>query len=69
MIDFLLSADVERKLAEMPSAQIPLGSDLQDVPTPWATLLKDAPPKDLPVEAIAKSRSDLIELLRRLELH
>jgi iron(III) transport system substrate-binding protein len=69
LIDFLLSADVERKLAEMPSAQIPLGSDLQDIATPWAMLLKDAPPKDLPVETIAKSRKDLIELMRRLELH
>ena len=69
LIDFLLSAEVERKLAAMPSAQIPLGSDAQDVFTPWATLLKDAPPMELPVETIAKSRSDLIELLRRLELH
>ena len=68
LIDFLLSADVERKLAEMPSAQIPLGIDLQDVPTPWALMLKEAPPMELPIEAIARSRGELIELLRRLEL-
>jgi iron(III) transport system substrate-binding protein len=68
LIDYLLSADVERRLAEMPSAQIPLGDDLRDVQTPWVMLLKDAPPEDLPVEAIARSRKELIELLRGLGL-
>jgi iron(III) transport system substrate-binding protein len=68
LIDFLLSAEVERKLAEMPSAQIPLGTDLQDVATPWAAMLRDAPPMELRIEAIARSRGELIELLRRLEL-
>jgi len=40
LIDYLLSAEVERRLAEGPSAQIPLGSDLADVRTPWADLLR-----------------------------
>ena len=39
LIDYLLSAEVERRLAEGPSAQIPLGTDLADVRTPWADLL------------------------------
>jgi iron(III) transport system substrate-binding protein len=68
LIDFLLSADVERKLAEMPGAQIPLGTDLADVVTPWTAMLKDAPPRELPIDAIARSRKELIELLRGLGL-
>ena len=40
LIDYLLSAEVERRLAEGPSAQIPLGTDLADVPTPWGNLLR-----------------------------
>lgn len=68
LIDFLLSAEVERKLAEMPGAQIPLGADLADVEMPWSAMLKDAPPRDLPIEAIARSRKELIELLRGLRL-
>jgi iron(III) transport system substrate-binding protein len=68
LIDYLLSADVERRLAETDGAQIPLGEDLHDVQTPWAALLKDARAKPLPVEAIARSRKDLIELLRGLGL-
>ena len=35
LIDYLLSAEVERRLAEGPSAQIPLGADLADLRTPW----------------------------------
>ena len=68
LIDYLLSADVERRLAEMPSAQIPLGTDLADVQTPWDALLEAHPPADLPVVAIAHARRDLIELLRGLGL-
>lgn len=68
LIDYLLSADVERKLAEMPGAQIPLGMDLADVATPWSAMLQDAPPRDLPIESIARSRKELIELLRGLGL-
>jgi iron(III) transport system substrate-binding protein len=68
LIDYLLSPDVERKLAEMPCAQIPLGTDLADVQTPWAALLKEHPPAQLPIDPIARSRKDLIELLRSLGL-
>jgi iron(III) transport system substrate-binding protein len=38
LIDYLLSAEVECRLAEGPSAQIPLGTDLADVRTPWDDL-------------------------------
>jgi iron(III) transport system substrate-binding protein len=68
LIDYLLSAEVERQLAEMPCAQIPLGTDLADVRTPWAALLKDHPPAQLPIEPIARSRKELIELLRGIGL-
>jgi iron(III) transport system substrate-binding protein len=68
LIDYLLSADVERRLAEMDGAQIPLGEDVKDVVTPWASLLKDATMKPLPTEDIARSRKELIELLRGLGL-
>jgi iron(III) transport system substrate-binding protein len=68
LIDYLLSADVERRLAGTDGAQIPLGEDLRDVTTPWAALLKDVRAKELPVEEIARSRKELIELLRGLGL-
>jgi iron(III) transport system substrate-binding protein len=65
LIDYLLSAEVERQLAAMRSAQIPLGVDLADMSTPWDALLRDSPPAELPVRAIAAWRKELIELLRR----
>jgi iron(III) transport system substrate-binding protein len=65
LIDYLLSADVERQLAQMPSAQIPLGEDLRDVETPWTKLLAGAPPQPMPVKQVAARRSELIELLRQ----
>jgi iron(III) transport system substrate-binding protein len=65
LIDYLLSPEVERTLATMPGAQIPLGSDLKDLQTPWAKLLADAPPKPLDVKAIAAGRNDLIQLLQQ----
>jgi iron(III) transport system substrate-binding protein len=64
LIDYLLSAEVERTLAAMPGAQIPLGTDLKDVQTPWTKLLADAPPKPLAVKEMAAGRKSLIELLR-----
>jgi iron(III) transport system substrate-binding protein len=64
LIDYLLSAAVERELATMRSAQIPLGSDMKDVATPWDLLLRESPPRELPVRAIAGRRAELIELLR-----
>jgi iron(III) transport system substrate-binding protein len=68
LIDYLLSAEVERKLAEMPGAQVPLGTDLAGFEHPWRSLLSGAPPRDLPIEAIAGKRKELIELLRGLGL-
>jgi len=38
LIDYLLSAEVERRLARSASAQIPLGTDLSGEKTPWDTL-------------------------------
>jgi iron(III) transport system substrate-binding protein len=35
LVDYLLSPEVERRLARGPSAQIPLGTDLADEKTPW----------------------------------
>jgi iron(III) transport system substrate-binding protein len=35
LVDFLLSAQVERMLAEGDGAQVPLGTDLADLKTPW----------------------------------
>jgi len=43
LIDYLLSADVERRLAEGPSAQIPLGTDLAGIRTPWDELRRTHP--------------------------
>jgi iron(III) transport system substrate-binding protein len=64
LIDYLLSAAVERELALMPGAQIPVGTDLQELCTPWTGLLAQAPAKPLDVKRIAAGRKDLIELLR-----
>ncbi len=38
LIDYLLSAEVERQLAASRSAQIPLAKDLRDISTPWDDL-------------------------------
>ncbi len=65
LIDYLLSPEVERKLAAMPGAQIPLGSDLKDVHTPWAKLLAEATPQPLDVKSIAAHRKELIDLLQQ----
>ena len=64
LIDYLLSAEVERSLAEMPGAQIPLGTDLKHLQTPWTQLLAEAPPQPFDIKRIAAGRKDLIELLR-----
>jgi iron(III) transport system substrate-binding protein len=68
LIDYLLSREVERRLARMPSAQIPLGTDCEEVRTPWTDLLKQSPPRNLPVAAIARDRTNVIDLLRDLGL-
>lgn len=65
LLDYLLSPEVERTLAAMPGAQIPLGSDLKDVQTPWTKLLAGAPPRPLDVKSIAAHRKELIDLLQQ----
>lgn len=65
LIDYLLSAEVERRLAECDSAQIPLGTDLANLETPWRDLLREAPPRTLDVAAAAASTEAVVELLRR----
>ncbi len=65
LIDFLLSAEVERALAASRSAQIPLGTDLADVVTPWDALLqRDTPGFD--TEQAAADKEAVIETLRRV---
>lgn len=65
LIDFLLSAEVEIALAEARSAQVPLGDDLADHPTPWDGLIdRRALPFDL--EAAAADRQGTVELLKRV---
>ncbi len=68
LIDFLLSPQVERRLAEGRSAQIPLGRDLADVETPWSDLLASAEMMPLNVDRIAASRDRVIALLREAGL-
>lgn len=65
LIDHLLSPEVERSLAAARSAQIPLGTDLADVETPWSGLLRDTPPREIDITAVAAARQELIDLLQR----
>jgi iron(III) transport system substrate-binding protein len=68
LIDYLLSPAVERTLAAGRSAQIPLGTDLADVATPWDELLRRSPPRDMNVAGAAGARQELIHLLREADL-
>lgn len=63
LIDFLLSAEVERLLAEARSAQIPLANDLANVPTPWDELSRDRG-VTYDVSGAASHRDAVVELLR-----
>lgn len=65
LIDFLLSADVERALAEARSAQIPLGNDLADHPTPWDGVI-DRQAMRFDVAAAANNREHTVELLKQV---
>ena len=65
LIDYLLSAEVERRLAKGRSAQIPLATDLQDVKTPWDELLADTKFMDVDVAQAAGSVTDVLQLLTR----
>jgi iron(III) transport system substrate-binding protein len=65
LIDYLLSAEVERALAEARSAQIPLGKDLADLSTVWDRLIdQDTMPFD--VEAATGDRRATVDLLRQV---
>ena len=63
LIDFLLSADVERALASTRGAQIPLGTDLADLATPWDEL-RNAPVLETDLQEAARSVERVIEILR-----
>jgi iron(III) transport system substrate-binding protein len=63
LIDYLLSAEVERALARGASAQIPLASDLAGESTPWNGLVASpAAPVDL--DRAADAIPEVVELLR-----
>lgn len=64
LIDYLLSAEVERRLAEGPSAQIPLGADLADVRTPWDSL-RQTRPLAADFARAAASMDSVVGLLQR----
>lgn len=68
LIDYLLSAEVERALAAARSAQLPLANDLADTPTPWAELMAGAEVVRFEVGAAASARQRVIDLLKRAEL-
>lgn len=68
LIDYLLSPEVEKQLAEMGSAQIPLGEDLAEVVTPWDKLVDRRSTAPMPVQKIAADRAKTIEMLRDLGL-
>lgn len=65
LIDYLLSADVEIALAESRSAQIPLGRDLADYPTPWDDVI-DRRSIPFDVQAAAEGRQATVDLLKRV---
>ncbi len=64
LIDYLLSEQVERKLAAARSAQIPLASDLGHVKTPWDDLPARKKIMDVDIEKAAAAIPDLVKLLR-----
>jgi iron(III) transport system substrate-binding protein len=63
LIDHLLSAEVERRLAVGPSSQIPLGSGLADVRTPWDDLRR-APPMTVDFARVAASVEKVVAILQ-----
>jgi iron(III) transport system substrate-binding protein len=64
LIDYLLSADVERRLAAGRSAQIPLATDLRDVKTPWHDLMRQTTAMSIDIKVAARSIPEVIDLLR-----
>lgn len=68
LVDFLLSADVERMLAKGRGAQIPLGTDLGDMKTPWDDLMVSGKRAEYDLETAAKSVKSVVELLRQAKM-
>ena len=68
LIDYLLSPDVERKLARGRGAQIPLATDLSDVKTPWDDLPGKEKAMEFDIPRAAASVNAVVELLNRAEM-
>lgn len=64
LIDYLLSAEVEKQLAAARAAQIPLAKDLADVKTPWSSLPGYGKVMALDVPKAAASVPALVKLLQ-----
>jgi iron(III) transport system substrate-binding protein len=62
LVDYLLSAGVEKALAAGESVQIPLATDLADLPTPWREHLRGVTCR-LDVAAVAERLEDTMKLL------
>lgn len=65
LIDYLLSAEVERRLMRSAGAQIPLGTDLADEKTPWHAL-RAGPTMQVDWARAAASIKDVVALCRRV---
>ena len=63
LVDYLLSPQVERDLAAARSAQIPLGTDLAQVRTPWDEFRK-LPKMEYDLSAAAASKPRVIDMLK-----
>lgn len=63
LIDYLLSPEVERRLARGRSAQIPLATDLADVKTPWDKLAGRHKAMDFDVHQAAAAMPEVVDLL------
>jgi len=63
LIDYLLSAEVEKKLAAGASAQMPLGKDLSDFSTPWDSLAGADNPLEFDADRVAASLPQAMEVL------
>jgi len=63
LIDYLLSAEVETRLASSRSAQIPLGRDLAELATPWDGVV-DRSSFGFDVVKAAADQAAVVELLR-----
>jgi iron(III) transport system substrate-binding protein len=64
LIDYLLSEEVERRLASARSAQIPLAKDLTDVKTPWDSLAGRGNAMAVDVHETAAGIPRVVELLK-----